>query len=196
MTEQQKQHAAEVLIGTKALNGGEDGKFLPKLYVVNGKCYMFLNVARRAALGTEYPIEVLSIEEAWQTHLHLSPDSLDREAVDWEWDSTGSTFDGCLFYDNKNIYPSMVPNPVINAATNRPSIDAILDTDVNRLFLSIRAQNILTQLKCKTYRDVIVFGRKHLSNVRNMGAITLAVIDAEMDRVGLWDYWKYNKSIK
>lgn len=86
MTEQQKQHAAEVLIGTKALNGGEDGKFLPKLYVVNGKCYMFLNVARRAALGTEYPIEVLSIEEAWQTHLHLPADSLDQKAVDWEFD--------------------------------------------------------------------------------------------------------------
>ena len=196
MTEQQKQHAAEVLIGTKALNGGEDGKFLPKLYVVNGQCYMFLNVARRAALGTEYPIEVLSIEEAWQTHLHLPAGSLDQKAVDWEWDSTGSTYDGCLFCDNKNIYPGMVPNPVINAATNRPAIDAILDTDVNRLFLSIRAQNILTQLKCKTYRDVILFGRDRIFKVRNMGVTTLASIDAEMDRVGLWDYWKYNKSIK
>ncbi len=196
MTEQQKQHAAEVLIGTKALNGGEEGKLLPKLYVVNGKCYMFLNVARRAALGTEYPIEVLSIEEAWQTHLHLSPDSLDREAVDWEWDSVGSTYDGCLFCDNKNIYPSMVPNPIINATTNRPSIDAILDTDVNRLFLSIRAQNILLRLKCKTYRDVITFGREPMLKTRNMGVTTLASIDAEMDRVGLWDYWKFNKSIK
>lgn len=196
MTEQQKQHAAEVLIGTKALTGGEDGKFLPKLYVVNGKCYMFLNVARRAALGTEYPIEVLSIEEAWQTHMHLSPDSLAREAVEWEFDTTGSTYDGCLFCDNKNIYPSMVPNPIINATTNRPSIDAILDTDVNRLFLSIRAQNILTRLKCKTYRDVLKFGREPMLKTRNMGTTTLAVIDAEMDRVGLWDYWKYNKSIK
>ena len=90
----------------------------------------------------------------------------------------------------------MVPNPVINAATNRPAIDAILDTDVNRLFLSIRAQNILLQLKCKTYRDVILFGRERMFKVRNVGVTTLAVIDAEMDRVGLWDYWKYNKSIK
>lgn len=196
MTEQQKQHAAEVLIGTKALTGGKDGKFLPKLYVVNGKCYMFLNVARRAALGTEYPIEVLSIEEAWQTHMHLSPDSLAREAVEWEFDTTGSTYDGCLFCDNKNIYPSMVPNPIINATTNRPAIDAILDTDVNRLFLSIRAQNILTRLECKTYRDVIAFGREKMLMTRNMGHATLAVIDAEMDRVGLWDYWKFNKSIK
>jgi hypothetical protein len=29
-----------------------------------------------------------------------------------------------------------------------------------------------------------------------MGVTTLASIDAEMDRVGLWDYWKYNKPIK
>ena len=56
MTEQQKQHAAEVLLGTKALTGGEDGKYLPRLYVVNGKCYLFLNVARRAAIGTNYTI--------------------------------------------------------------------------------------------------------------------------------------------
>lgn len=195
MTEQQKQHAADVLIGTKALIGGEDGKYLPRLYVVNGKCYLFLNAARRASIGTEYPIDVLSIEEAWQTHLHLPADSLDREAVDWEFDSIGSTYDGCLFCDNKNIYPSMVPNPIINVTTNRPAIDAILDTDVNRLFLSIRAQNILHNIKCKTYRDVIAFGREKILLARNMGHVTLSSIDAEMDRVGLWDYWKFNKPI-
>jgi hypothetical protein len=71
-----------------------------------------------------------------------------------------------------------------------------LDTDVNRLFLSIRAQNILLRLKCKTYRDVITFGREPMLKTRNMGVTTLASIDAEMDRVGLWDYWKFNKSIK
>ena len=195
MTEQQKQHAAEVLLGTKALTGGEDGKYLPRLYVVNGKCYLFLNVARRAAFGTDYPIEVLSIEDAWQTHYYQHPYTLKHDAVDWEFDSTGSTFNGFLFSDNL-IYPSMVQNPIINAYTNQPFIDAILDTELNCQLLTTRAKNILKGLSCKTYRDVLLYGREAILNRRNVGGATIALIDYEMARVGLWDYWKYNKPIQ
>ena len=193
MTEQQKQHAAEVLLGTKALTGGEDGKYLPRLYVVNGKCYLFLNAARRAAIGTQHTIEVLNIEDAWQICMH-TPFDMQRE-VDWEFDSTGSTFDGYLFSDNR-IYPSMVPNPIINACTHLPSLDAILDTEINRLFLSSRALNILYGIGCKTYRDVLFYGRDALKNRRNVGIATIGEIDAEMERVGLLPYWKYNKPIQ
>lgn len=195
MTEQQLQHAAEVLLGTKALTGGEDGKYLPRLYVVNGKCYLFLNVARRAAFGTDYPIEVLSIEDAWQTCMYLHPYKLKHDEVDWEFDSTGSTFNGFLFYD-KLIYPSMVQNPIINAYTNQPFIDAILDTELNGQLLTTRAMNILKGLCCKTYRDVLLYGREAILNRRNVGGATIALIDYEMARVGLWDYWKNNKQIQ
>ena len=180
-------------MGTKALTGGEDGKYLPRIYVVNGKCYLFLNVARRAAIGTQHTIEVLNIEDAWQICMH-TPFDMQRE-VDWEFDSTGSTFDGYLFSDNR-IYPSMVPNPIINACTNLPSLDAILDTEINRLFLSSRALNILYGLSCKTYRDVLSYGREALKNRRNVGIATIGEIDAEMERVGLLQYWKYNKQIQ
>ena len=195
MTEQQLQHAAEVLFGTKALTCCEDSKYLPRLYVVNGKCYLFLNVARRAAFGTDYPIEVLSIEDAWQTCMYLHPYKLKHDEVDWEFDSTGSTFDGYLFSDNR-IYPSMVQNPIINACTHLPSLDAILDMEINRLFLSSRALNILYGLSCKTYRDVLAYGREALKNRRNVGIATIGEIDAEMERVGLLQYWKYNKQIQ
>lgn len=195
MTEQQKQHAAEVLLGTKALTGGEEGKYLPRLYVVNGKCYLFLNVARRAAIGTNYTIEVLNIEDAWQIRTNLHPLILEHNMVDWEFDSTGSTFDGYLFSDNM-IYPSMVPNPIINACTHLPSLDAILDTEINRMFLSSRALNILYGIGCKTYRDVLAYGREALKNRRNVGIATIGETDAEMERVGLLHYWKYKKPIQ
>ena len=193
MTEQQLQHAAEVLLGTKALTGGEDGKYLPRIYVVNGKCYLFLNVARRAAFGTDYPIEVLNIKDAWKICMH-TPFEMQR-AVDWEFDSIGSTFDGYLFSDNR-IYPSMVPNTIIDACTNLPSIEVILNTEINRLFLSSRALNIVANPECTTYGDLLLWGREALKNKRNIGIATIGEIDAEMERVGLLPYWKYNKPIK
>ena len=45
MTEQQKQHAAEVLVKNSMMLLGsteDDPKYLPKVFVVNGKCYWFL----------------------------------------------------------------------------------------------------------------------------------------------------------
>lgn len=196
MTEQQKQHAAEVLLGTKALTGGDDPKFLPKLYVVNGKCYMFLNVARRAALGTNYPIEVLDIKDAWHIYTGLEPETLDKDSIDWDWDSTGSTFDGKLFCDNQFIHAGMVPNPIINMFDNQPNIEQVLDQPVNRLFLCIRAQNVLIRTRCNTYRDLLKFGREQLLKMRNVGRTTICEFDAEMDRVGLWNQWKYNTPIQ
>ena len=90
----------------------------------------------------------------------------------------------------------MVPNPIINACTHLPSLDAILDTEINRLFLSSRALNILYGIGCKTYRDVLFYGREALKNRRNVGIATIGEIDAEMERVGLLPYWKYNKQIE
>ena len=110
MTEQQKQHAAEVLIHSKELTGGDEPKFLPKVFVVDGHCYMFLNAARRAAYGTEHPIEVMTIEEAWQIHLHMPADTLDKKAVAWDFDQTGSTFSGLQDHLLKRLSFSSVPS--------------------------------------------------------------------------------------
>jgi hypothetical protein len=34
-----------------------------------------------------------------------------------------------------------------------------------------------------------------MSKLRNVGATTISELDAEFDRVGLWNQWKYNKPI-
>jgi len=195
MTEQQKQHAAEVLIHTKELLGGDDPKFLPKVFVVNGKCYMFLNAARRAAYGTSHPIEVMTIKEAWQIYMHMSPDTLNEKEVEWNFDQTGSTFNGQLFCDNHEVMAGMVQNPVIKMMDGRPDRAAMLDVEINLLYLTTRAQNILMKTKCKTYGDALKFGREPMSKLRNVGATTISELDAEFDRVGLWNQWKYNKPI-
>lgn len=197
MTEQQKQHAAEVLVKNSMMLLGstaDEPKYLPKVFVVNGKCYWFLNAARRAAFGTEHPIEVMTIQEAWQIYTHLPADTLNEKAVDYNFDQTGSTFDGRLFYDNP-ITAGMVPNPVIKYVDGRPELSAVADMPINRMFLGVRAQNILTKTGCKTYGDALKFGREPMSKLRNVGATTISELDAEFDRVGLWNQWKYNKPI-
>ena len=196
MTEQQKQHAAEVLLGTKALTGGDDPKFLPKVFVVDGKCYMFLNAARRAAYGTSLAIEVMTIADAWEIHLHMPADTLKKECVDSNFDQTGDTYyDGRLFDDRNSVLTSMVPNPVIKYVSGKPDLSAVLDHPINRMFLGVRAQNILMKTECKTYGDALKFGRESMSKLRNVGATTISELDAEFDRVGLWNQWKYNKPI-
>ena len=195
MTEQQKLHAAKVLIHSKELTGGDDPKFLPKVFVVNGKCYWFLNAARRAAFGTEHPIEVMTIEEAWQIHLHMPADTLDKKAVAWDFDQTGSTFSGLLFCNNRTIMAGTVQNPVVKMMDGKPDSAAMLDVEINRLYLTTRAQNILMKTGCKTYGDALKFGREPMSKLRNVGATTISELDAEFDRVGLWNQWKYNKPI-
>ena len=195
MTEQQKQHAAEVLIHSKELTGGDEPKFLPKVFVVDGHCYMFLNAARRAAYGTSLAIEVMTIREAWEVYMHMSADTLNEKEVEWNFDQTGSTFNGQLFCDNHEVMAGMVQNPVMKMMDGKADHAAMLDVEINRLYLTTRAQNILMKTKCKTYGDAIKFGREPMSKLRNVGATTISELDAEFDRVGLWNQWKYNKPI-
>ena len=180
-----------MLLGSTA----EEPKFLPKVFVVNGKCYWFLNVARRAAFGTEHPIEVMTIGDAWEIHLHLPADTLKKECVDSNFDQTGSTFNGQLFCDNREVMAGMVQNPVVKMMDGKPDRAAMLDVEINRLYLTTRAQNILTKTGCKTYGDALKFGREPMSKLRNVGATTISELDAEFDRVGLWNEWRYNKPI-
>ena len=195
MTEQQKQHAAEVLIHSKELTGGDEPKFLPKVFVVDGHCYMFLNAARRAAYGTSLAIEVMNIREAWEIYMHMSADTLNEKEVQWDFDQTGSTFNGQLFCDNREVMAGMVQNPVVKMMDGKPDRAAMLDVEINRLYLTTRAQNILMKTKCRTYGDAIKFGREPMSKLRNVGATTISELDAEFDRVGLWNEWRYNKPI-
>ena len=195
MTEQQKQHAAEVLIHSKELTGGDDPKYLPKVFVVDGHCYMFLNAARRAAYGTSLAIEVMNIREAWEIYMHMSADTLNEKEVQWDFDQTGSTFNGQLFCDNREVMAGMVQNPVVKMMDGKPDRAAMLDVEINRLYLTTRAQNILMKTKCRTYGDAIKFGREPMSKLRNVGATTISELDAEFDRVGLWNQWRYNQPI-
>ena len=198
MTEQQKQHAAEVLVKNSMMLLGstaEEPKYLPKVFVVNGKCYWFLNVARRAAFGTEHPIEVMTIREAWEIYMHMSADTLNEKEVEWNFDQTGSTFNGQLFCNNREVMAGMVQNPVVKMMDGKPDRAAMLDVEINRLYLTTRAQNILMKTGCKTYGDALKFGREPMSKLRNVGATTISELDAEFDRVGLWNEWRYNKPI-
>lgn len=198
MTEQQKQHAAEVLVKNSMMLLGstaEDPKFLPKVFVVDGHCYMFLNAARRAAYGTSLAIEVMTIREAWEIYMHMSADTLNEKAVEWNFDQTGSTFNGQLFCDNREVMAGMVQNPVVKMMDGKPDLAAMLDVEINRLYLTTRAQNILMKTGCKTYGDALKYGRENISKLRNVGATTISELDAEFDRVGLWNQWKFNKPI-
>lgn len=196
MTQEQLQHAAQMLVvNSRKMMGGDDPKFLPKVFVVDGKCYMFLNAARRAAYGTSLAIEVMTIEEAWEIYTHMPADTLKKDAVERNFDQTGSTFNGLLFCDNREVMAGMVQNPVVKMMDGKPDRAAMLDVEINRLYLTTRAQNILMKTGCKTYGDALKFGREPMSKLRNVGATTISELDAEFDRVGLWNQWRYNKPI-
>lgn len=195
MTQQQLEKAARMLMNSKQLTGGDEPKFLPKIYVVNGECCLFLNAARRIAYGTSYAIEVVTIEDAWEIHTGLPSDSLKKSEVAWEFDTTGSTYEGRLYCDNYSVLAGAVPNPVVKLMTGKSDPTAMLEVPINRLFLSVRAQNILTRLGINTYGELLKFGREPLLKLRNMGVTTISVFDAEMDRVGLWNQWKFNRPI-
>ena len=113
MTQEVLEKAAKVLLSSRGLTGGDDPKYLPKIYIVDGHCYWFLNVARRAAYGTNHVIHVMTIEEAWEIYTHLNRSTLKQEVVAWDLDQTGFTFDGRLFNDNKSIYADMSTNPIV-----------------------------------------------------------------------------------
>lgn len=196
MTQEQLQHAAQMLVvNSRKMMGGDEPKMLPKLFVVNGKCYWFLNAARRAAFGTSLAIEVMTIEEAWEIYTHMPANTLKKDAVERNFDQTGSTFNGLLFCDNREVMAGMVQNPVVKMMDGKPDRAAMLDVEINRLYLTTRAQNILMKTGCKTYGDALKFGREPMSKLRNVCATTISELDAEFDRVGLWNQWRYNKPI-
>ena len=97
MTPLQKIKAANTLC--RSISLVEDNKLLPKIFVVNGKCYWFLNAAKRAAYETNYPVEILTIEEAVKVCTD-KPRTLTRNSVVWDFDQRGETFGGYLFCDN------------------------------------------------------------------------------------------------
>ena len=114
MTQQQLQHAAEVLLNSHWLISPKDElRYLPKVFIVNGKCYWFLNAAKRAAFGTNALIHVMTIEQAWHIHLHLHPDTLKKECIEKHFDQTGSTYDGRLFDDHHSPLAAMVDIPIV-----------------------------------------------------------------------------------
>ena len=106
------------------------------------------------------------------------------------FDSVGSTYDGKLFCDNQDINAGMVPNPVIRIADAKEDPDAAQDSEINRMRLSIRAQNVLSRMSIRTYSDLIKFGREKLAKVRNVGKTTIFEFDDEMDRAGLGNFWR------
>jgi hypothetical protein len=138
----------------------------------------------------------MTIADAWEIHLHLPADTLKKECIDSNFDQTGDAYyDGRLFDDRKSILTGMVPNPVIKYVDGKPYLSAVADMPINLMYLTTRAQNILMKTGCKTYGDALKFGREPMSKLRNVGATTISELDAEFDRVGLWNQWKYNKPI-
>ena len=113
MKQEQLKHAADILLTSQCLIGGEEPKFLPKIFIVNGHCYYFLNAARRAAYGTNYPIVVMTIEDAWKIGARLHRGSLKQDNVAWEFDQTGETFGGRLFDEPNSPLAQMVNIPII-----------------------------------------------------------------------------------
>ena len=114
MTHQQLQHAAEVLLNSHWLISPKDElRYLPKVFIVNGKCYWFLNAAKRAAFGTNALIHVMTIEQAWHIHLHLHPDTLKKECIEKNFDQTGDTFGGRLFDEPHSPLAQMVNIPIV-----------------------------------------------------------------------------------
>ena len=114
MTQKQLQHAAEVLLNSHWLISPKDElRYLPKVFIVNGKCYWFLNAAKRAAFGTNAVIHVMTIEQAWHIHLHLHPDTLKKECIEKNFDQTGDTFGGRLFDEPHSPLAQMVNIPIV-----------------------------------------------------------------------------------
>ena len=110
MTNEVRLKISKMLMHKRDLLG--DGMLVPQVYVVNDHPYWFLNVARRAAYGTRFPIEVISIEAAFELVSGLPSSSLDRKHVDWHFDQKGDTFNGRLFDAGGSVLADMCNVPV------------------------------------------------------------------------------------
>lgn len=87
--------------------------YLPKLFVVNGHFYWFLNVAKRAAYGTNYPIEVFTIKDAYHIATQNERVRFNKGIVEKNFDQTGNTFKGRLFDDPHSPLAEMVNIPIV-----------------------------------------------------------------------------------
>lgn len=109
INQQQINYAAERLLASPGLVRKD--MYLPKVYIVAGKCYWFLNVARRVAFGTEHRIYMLTIEDAWKILGRKS--ALDRHHIVKDFDQTGDTYDGRLYDQADSVLSYLVPNEII-----------------------------------------------------------------------------------
>ena len=110
MTLDQKMHAARILLYNSPRLMGND-MLLPRIFCVNGKCYWFLNAAKRAAFGTPCPIEVMTIESAYNLLEGKSIDKI-KHRIAKGYDQTGDTYNGRLFND-RQVPVGAVTNSVI-----------------------------------------------------------------------------------
>ena len=111
MTQEQKQHAADLLARSWWLVGEDN--FLPKVFMVNGKCYWFYNVAKRAAYKTRYPIEIVTIDDVFYLMTRDDQKHISRGTILHEFDQSGSTFNGRLFENANSELAEMVNIPII-----------------------------------------------------------------------------------
>ena len=108
-----REYAAHKLCNTRNLLS--DGKCLPKIFVVNEHCYWYLNAAKRAAYGTNHPIEMLTINEAFEIVTRLPATAMKHDTVAWEFDQTGDIYLDNLFCDNMFVKPFMVKNEFVGS---------------------------------------------------------------------------------
>ena len=114
MTREQLEKAALALVSSHRLIGSSDElRYLPKVFIVNGHPYWFLNAAKRAAFGTKHVIRVMTIEQAWRIWLHLPQSSIKQECIEKNFDQTGDTFQGRLFDSPHSPLAAMVDIPII-----------------------------------------------------------------------------------
>jgi len=119
MNAKQRLHAAKVLLGATELLG--DDKWLPKVFVVDGHCYWFLNAARRAAYDVHVNIEVLTIREAWEIVNKEPWPITNKNRVDWAFDQTGETFNGYLFDHSYKVMANELPGETIHSEDTKDS---------------------------------------------------------------------------
>lgn len=189
MNEKQKQHAADLLMSSGFIVGSDH--LLPKIYVVNGDCYWFLNAARRAAYGTSHDIEVVTIEEAMRMN-GINPLLVRRSRILQNFDQLGETYyDGRLYNSLSSVQASAVRNRVIGEEVpeDTPSM-VMMDQSIEWQKLPARVAHAIHARKdIQTYRDLIRYGRNGILQLRNMGETSIVSLDNHMEDVGFGKIW-------